>query len=159
MKNRHKKNWTIGRMVIILLGVFLFTGLAQTPKQPKYEPDIVDKPKEVVRKNFNGWFDGGDYEKMPVFPGGNDSLLNFIRKNLRLDPKTDYGHGIPGKVIVKFIVSKTGEVSNVQVVRSLCPPCDKEAVRVVKLLPKFTPGELNGKKVGVWYTLPVVFKL
>jgi TonB family protein len=159
MKNRHKKHRTIGRMAIILLGVFSFTGFAQIPKQPKYEPDIVDKPKKVVNENYKETPFGGIVEKMPVFPGGNDSLLNFIRKNLRLDPKTDYGHGIPGKVIVKFIVSKTGEVSNVQVVRSLCPPCDKEAVRVVKLLPKFTPGELNGKKVGVWYTLPVVFKL
>ena len=99
------------------------------------------------------------YEKMPVFPGGNDSLLNFIRKNLRLDPKIENGHGIPGKVIVRFVVSKTGEVTNVGVVRSLNPACDKEAIRVVKLLPKFTPGEQNGKKVDVWYTLPVFFKL
>ena len=159
MKNRHKKHLTIGKMAIILLGVFSFPGYAQTPKLPKYEPDIVDKQEKKVTQNYKETPFGGFVEKMPQFPGGDDSLVNFIRKNLRLDPKIDYGHGIPGKVIVKFIVKKTGEVTNVEVVRSLDPACDKEAIRVVKLLPKFTPGEQNGKKVDVWYTLPVVFKL
>jgi len=160
MKNQHKIHWTIGRMVIILSGVFSFPGYAQTPKLPKYEPDIVDSLQKKVTPNYKGkLYDEDVYEKMPVFPGGKDSLLNFIRKNLQFDPKIEYGNGIPGKVIVKFVVTKTGEVTNVGVVRSLNPACDKEVIRVVKLLPKFTPGEQNGKKVDVWYTLPVFFKL
>lgn len=151
-----KKQWIIGGIVIVILGLLPLK--AQEPKSMKLDSDIVEKPKQVITENYKETPFGGVVEKMPVFPGGYDSLLNFIRKNLRLDPKIDYGNGIPGKVFIRFIITKTGEVTKVEVLRSLDPTCDKEAIRVVKLLPNFIPGEQNGKKVDVYYTLPVSFK-
>jgi len=100
-----------------------------------------------------------EIETMPQFPGGESALLSFIQKNLTKLPITQCYNGIPGKVICRFVVEKDGSVSNITVIRSLDPACDKEAVRVLKLLPKFTPGKQNGQAVRVYYTLPVIFKL
>lgn len=97
-------------------------------------------------------------EQMPVFPGGDAELLKYISKNLNYPPIAAE-NGVQGKVTLRFVVSKSGTVDKVEVVRSLDNACDKEAVRVVKSLPKFIPGKQNGVNVSVWYTLPITFKL
>ena len=97
-------------------------------------------------------------EQMPQFPGGASELLNFINRNINY-PIEAQRNKIQGRVIVRFVVSKTGEVDRVEIVRSLEPSCDKEAIRVINLLPKFIPGKQNGQNVAVWYTLPITFKL
>ena len=97
-------------------------------------------------------------EQMPQFPGGEGELLNYINRNIKY-PVIAQENGVQGKVILRFVVSKTGMVDRVEVVRPLDPACDKEAIRVVKSLPKFIPGKQNGVNVAVWYTLPVTYKL
>lgn len=97
-------------------------------------------------------------EQMPQFPGGEVELLGYINKNLKY-PVIAQENGIQGKVILRFVVSKTGDVDGVEVVRSLDSACDKEATRIVKSLPKFIPWKQNGVEVAVWYTFPVAFKL
>ena len=97
-------------------------------------------------------------EQMPQFPGGDKALVEFIERNLQY-PIEQYESSIQGKVIVHFIINSTGKVSNPEILRSLDRGCDKEAIRVIKLLPKFIPGKQNGQNVAVWYTLPVTFKL
>jgi len=96
---------------------------------------------------------------MPSFPGGDAALVSFVNKNLRY-PSTAKANGVQGKVIVQFVVEKDGSVGEVKVARSCDKDLDKEAVRVCKMLPKFTPGSnANGDPVRVWYTFPVQFKL
>ena len=68
-------------------------------------------------------------------------------------------NNIQGKVVVQFVVTKTGRVGEVKIVRSVDRELDKEAMRVCKSLPDFVPGRIDGKPVNVWYTLPVTFKL
>lgn len=97
-------------------------------------------------------------EQMPQFPGGEKSLLNFINQNVRY-PVMAQQNGIQGTVIIRFVVSTSGKVKKVEVIRSLNRDCDNEAVRVIKLLPDFIPGKQNGVNVAVWYTLPIRFKL
>ena len=97
-------------------------------------------------------------EKAPQFPGGDAELIKFISKNLRY-PQTAFFNNVQGKVILRFTVSEAGKIGSVEVVRSLDAECDKEAVRVIKALPDFIPGEQNNKKVAVWYTLPIMFKI
>ena len=99
-----------------------------------------------------------EYETMPVFPGGDTALLDFVYKNLKY-PESAIKNKIQGKVILRFVITKTGEIDKVEIIRSLQPDCDKEAIRVVKMLPKFTPGNQSGKPVSIWYTMPVIFKL
>jgi protein TonB len=112
------------------------------------------------QKTDTGMKDGA-YQKvdvMPVFPGGDEALLKFISDSTHY-PKDAKEKGIQGKVITRFMVTKDGSVSDVSILRTVSPSLDNEAIRVVKLLPKFTPGKLNGKKVPVWFTVPISYKL
>jgi periplasmic protein TonB len=97
-------------------------------------------------------------EKMPIYPGGEDSLYAFLGRNMKY-PVVAQENGIQGKVVVRFVVQKNGSVGNVEIVRSINPSCDKEVIRLVNSLPKWTPGSQDGKLVPVWYTMPVIFKL
>ena len=103
----------------------------------------------------------GAYQKvdvMPVFPGGDAALLKFIADSTHY-PKDAKEKGIQGKVLARFMVKKDGSVSDVSVMQKVNPSLDNEAIRVVKLLPKFTPGKLNGKTVPVWFMVPINFTL
>jgi protein TonB len=92
---------------------------------------------------------------MPQFPGGEAALMKYIKSHLQ-KPQTE--EKISGSVILQFVVQSDGSIGEVKVVRSLHPDYDKEAVSVVKSLPKFSPGRQNGQVVAVWYTLPVIFR-
>lgn len=99
------------------------------------------------------------YMRMPEFPGGQKALLNFLSKNVKY-PIIAQENGIQGRVIVQFVVAKNGDIENVEVVRSGGDPSlDKEAVRVIKSMPKWIPGKQRGKPVRVKYTVPVNFIL
>ena len=97
-------------------------------------------------------------EQMPTFPGGEAELMKFIRDNLRY-PLTAKKEGIQGRVILRFVVTKTGAIDNITVLRSLDPACNEEAIRLIKSMPRWIPGKQNGNAVPVYFTLPVVFKL
>lgn len=97
-------------------------------------------------------------EQKPLFPGGEKALLDYVKKHIRY-PETAEADNVQGRVIVQFVVTKTGEIGEVKVVRGKHPDLDKEAVRIVKAFPKFIPGKMNGKDVNVWYTLPIQFRL
>ena len=112
----------------------------------------VEKPKEVVEQVFTV------VEQMPQFPGGEAALMKFLQSHINYPPMAAE-NGVQGKVVVQFVVDKTGRVGEVKVVRSVDKDLDREATRVCKSLPKFTPGRQNGHPVSVWYTLPVFFKL
>lgn len=97
-------------------------------------------------------------EQMPKFPGGDAELMKYIQEHLRY-PTMAAENNIQGKVVVQFVVTKNGSIGEVKVIRSRDQDLDKEAVRVVKSLPNFIPGRMNGQPVNVWYTLPINFKL
>jgi len=97
-------------------------------------------------------------EQMPQFGNGDADLLNYLAKNIKY-PQMARESGISGIVYVKFVVDKKGKVGDVQVLRGIGGGCDKEAVRVVKSMPDWTPGKQRGKTVSVYYNLPVRFVL
>lgn len=97
-------------------------------------------------------------DQMPVFPGREEALRKFIANEVKY-PDDAKKAGIQGKVFVNFIVNKEGNVINPKIVRSVSPSIDKEALRVVSLLPIWTPGQQKGKNVAVSYTVPIQFKL
>ena len=120
----------------------------------EHKDEIVVEEKKPVEENkvFTA------VEQMPQFPGGDAELMKHIQKNLKYPPVA-MENNIQGRVVVQFVVTKTGKVGEVKVVRGKDPDLDKEAVRVVKTLPDFIPGKMNGQAVNVWYTLPIAFKL
>ncbi len=97
-------------------------------------------------------------EEMPQFPGGEEAMISWIAQNIRY-PEQAKHEGIRGVVVVTFVVSKTGKVGNVKVVRSVHPLLDAEAVRVISKMPDWKPGTQSGKAVDVKYTVPVKFHL
>lgn len=97
-------------------------------------------------------------EEMPEFPGGIPALLKYVGKNL-VYPEEAQINNIKGMVTLKFVVNPDGSVDRIEVLKSVDPLLDNEAVRVVKTLPKFKPGKQGGVPVPVWFMLPVVFKL
>ena len=97
-------------------------------------------------------------EERPEFPGGVNALRKFLYKNLRY-PDQARRMGIEGRVYVQFVVERDGSVTDLTVVRGLGAGCDKETLRVLKLLPKFSPGKQRGNPVRVKMVLPVIFRL
>lgn len=116
-------------------------------------PPPVEKKEEVKQVVENKVFDIA--EQMPSFKG---NVNQWLASNLSY-PAVAAENGVQGRVIVQFVVEKDGSVSNVQVVRSVDPALDREAVRVVKSMPRWNPGMNNGQPARVKYTLPVTFKL
>ena len=112
------------------------------------KPVVDNKPEEIFKS----------VEQMPQFPGGDAALMKFLSSHINYPPMAAENN-VQGKVIVQFVVDKTGKVGEVAVVRSVDKDLDHEAIRVCQALPKFTPGRQNGRPVSVWYTLPIQFKL
>jgi TonB family protein len=97
-------------------------------------------------------------EQMPSFPGGQSALFQFLSQNIHY-PEVCEENGIQGRVICDFIVEADGSISDVQVKKMVDHSLDREAVRVIKSMPKWNPGKDKGKPVRVRYTVPVTFRL
>ena len=111
-----------------------------------------EPPKEEETKVFDV------VEVMPSFPGGQGALFEWLSKNIKY-PVVAEENGVQGRVIVTFVVERNGSITDVQVVKSVDPSLDKEAVRVVKAMPHWIPGKQNGSAVRVKFTVPVTFRL
>jgi protein TonB len=120
--------------------------------------DIVfDEPvEEVVVDNSNEIFTV--VEQNPEFEGGYAAMVNFIKTNMKY-PAAARRMEIEGTVHVSLLVSKSGEISEVKVLKGIHPDCDKEAVRVVSMMPRWKAGKQNGRPVHVRFILPLKFRM
>lgn len=116
------------------------------------EPTVVEEEEPAEQEVFI------IVEQMPLFPGGEEALRKYLATEVKY-PVIAQENGIQGRVFVKFVIMPDGSVSNVEVARPFDPNLDKEAVRVVKSMPKWTPGKQRGKAVRVSYTVPINFVL
>ena len=140
---------TFSRILILLCAVAWSLG-AQAQRSIDLVNDNYDASNDEVFHSSG---------HMPSFPGGDGALMRFINDNLKYPPEA-LKNRIEGKVIVQFVVTKTGKVEKVKVARAVNKELDQEAVRLIKMLPDFSPGRnAMGEPVNVWYTLPVIFKL
>ncbi len=97
-------------------------------------------------------------EHQPEYPGGMGELMKFIQRNIRY-PKEAQDQGKQGRVIVVFVVEKDGSITDAEVLKPVDPLLDAEALRIVNMMPKWTPGKQRGKEVRVRFTIPVTFRL
>ena len=118
----------------------------------KYVPVEVEEEEPEEQQIFQV------VEEMPEFPGGMAECLKFIGKNIKY-PTIAQENGVQGRVIIQFVVNQDGSIVDPVVMRSVDPYLDKEALRVIKMMPKWKPGKQRGKAVRVKYTVPVTFKL
>lgn len=126
----------------------------EIPAEPvaKAAPEVV----EIKRTNDENAF--VPVEQQPEFPGGTAALVEFLRANLRY-PTGASQSGVAGKVYVAFVVRADGSIDRVQVQKGIGFGCDEEALRVVKMMPKWKPGKQSGRAVPARFTLPIVFAL
>ena len=152
-----KKNINNGKKALTAVGAVVAAGL--TPGFIAATPGClpvqglnaeVNEDKEIIVYSC--------VEQMPQFPGGEKALMKYLQSHTQYPPMAAENE-VQGCVVVRFIVDETGKVSDATVIHSVDYFLDREAVRVCKSLPKFTPARHNGQAVSVWYTLPVTFKM
>lgn len=121
-----------------------------------FTPPTVTAPKVVEKEEEILTF----VAEEASFPGGTAEMMKYLGKNIKY-PEVAIQAGIQGKVTLRFVVGKDGSIENVTVARGVpgCPECDKEAIRVVKSMPKWKPAKNDGKVVKSYFNLPVTFKL
>ncbi len=121
------------------------------------DKDLIDVPVDPVV----GEEDGKIFtvvEEMPGFPGGEEKLFEYLRKNIKYPPVARE-NGITGRVYVTFVVDKDGKIKDAKILRGIGGGCDEEALRVVRAMPEWKAGRQNGRSVQVQYNLPVNFTL
>lgn len=129
-------------------------GTPDLNKQVMRESIISDKPAPTDEKVYVVTM----VEMKPEFPGGESEMYNWLAEHM-VYPAQAVEDGAQGRVVVTFIISKEGNIEDAKVVRSRHPALDAEALRLVKAMPRWTPGKMNGVPVRVSYTLPITFKL
>lgn len=137
--------------IILLMTFQLISALvfAQEPPEPSYPEPII--PQEMIYEYL---------DEPAEFPGGTQALRKFLADNLKY-PERALKDSIEGKCFVKLLISDKGTVKQAKLLKGIpdCPECDKEALRIMHIMPVWKPGRVNGKPVSSYYRLPVSFKL
>lgn len=134
-------------MKIILLHFFSFTSFLVFSQVPAQQTIDTSKIYDIVEQDAE-------------FPGGDDSLRSYIIDNIMMNSIIEFSDKeMYNRVIVRFVVNKEGIVEQVEIDRAgdYCPPCNKEALRLVKSMPKWSPGMVNGQPVAMYFRLPIIF--
>lgn len=142
---------------VILITAFQLAGgfaFSQKPDPLPEPPAPEPKTEQVKPETYQV------VEEPAEFPGGKAKMYEFLAANMKY-PERAVEAGLEGKCYLQFVVRKSGEITDIKVKKGVadCPECDKEAIRVVKLMPKWKPGKNNGKAVDSYYTMPLTFKM
>ena len=170
MKNKQKTNRFAGYKYLLFVPLaFALMFMNSCKRKPKVQKQEMEGTRVVVKAESpedTAQFKNAEstektyvvVEQMPAFPGGDAALMKYLSENIKY-PEAAEKAGEQGRVVVNFIVEKDGAISNVNVVRSVTPTLDAEAVRVIKAMPKWVPGKQDGQFVRVKYNVPVSFRL
>ncbi|MFB6340534.1 energy transducer TonB [Saccharicrinis sp. FJH62] len=141
-----KAKYALNSIIILIYTFFIGNDiLGQTDTTVVLHKNTIGKVNKVV-------------DKMPEYPGGYTALFDYLVKNLRY-PQIAMDNSIEGKVYIRFVVDENGYITDPQIVRGVDPALDREALRLVNNMPQWTPGEHQGKKVKVYYLLPINYQL
>ena len=116
-------------------------------EQPVYDTEAATLQDSIYRVS----------EVMPQYPGGPNEIMRYIQENIKY-PQSAKDNKIEGRVFVTFVVEKDGSITNAAVIRGIDKECDAEALRVVSSMPKWNPGQQDGKNVRTQFTIPIIYK-
>ena len=148
---------TLPVLAVMLVANTNATAKEQNEEQPKAEVKNLEDIRIKISQSKDSIYNTDALEVMPEFPGGNEAMVKFLQENV-VYPEKAKKKGISGKTFVSFVIEKDGSITDVKVARGFDKSCDAEAVRVVKSMPKWTPGKAKGQPVRVNFTMPFVFK-
>ncbi|MCL1938068.1 MAG: M56 family metallopeptidase [Candidatus Azobacteroides sp.] len=156
----HRSRWKFALILPVVAMLLFFNSTFQTKAMPTHEmnsqPNLSTAQDEPIVKDSVQIYSLVDIR--PQFPGGDVALMNWLAENI-VYPKESAEKGVQGRVILQFVVNPDGSIGDIEVLKSLDPLCDNEGIRVVSVMPKWTPGELDGKPVSVYFMLPIMFQL
>lgn len=178
MTKPRSNKWAKGKRLIalpVMLALMLMLSANKSPESPspvreKISPDelinAAGAPQRTIQKSeklYVAPFDTSkrvyeQVDQMPAYPGGHEAMVKFLVENVKY-PEDALKKNIQGTVFVSFIVRNTGKITDVKVLKGIGSGCDEEAVRVVKLMPAWTPGKMKDKPVDVIFNLPIRFAL
>ncbi|MEI7661888.1 MAG: M56 family metallopeptidase [Bacteroidota bacterium] len=162
MTQKRSGSWAIGKIVlalpVIMTLLLLFSAgtfsIALPQDKSKQEPKSMGVPVKVIDTKHK--FQVPD--KQPGYPGGEEARMKFLVENIKY-PELALKNNVAGKVFVGFNVETDGSITNVKVLRGIGSGCDEEAVRVIKMMPKWIPGELKGNPIETNFVIPIKFAL
>lgn len=160
-KQRTRQGWKLKYLLFIPLAALLGTACTNETEQttaPEASQEKATEQSLSISIATDSTATKDIVEQMPEYPGGIPAMMEFIKDNIKY-PESLKESAIQGRVVVQFVISETGEIGDVKVIRSIDPALDAEAVRVVKSMPRWKPGVQDGKTVSVKYTMPVMFRL
>ena len=140
-------------VLVLILASNVQTIMASAKESMKSMKNVTESIQAINEKEV---YDKVDV--MPQFPDDMKGLMKYLSENIKY-PADAIENNIEGRVLVRFIITATGEIADAEVLRSLYPSCDAEAVRIVEAMPKWTPGKKDGKDVAVYFTLPIKYAL
>ena len=149
------------KSISVLLSVLVFISAGAWAVSASKDCSDEAKPVEClsgINEENDSTKVGKGVEENPSFPGGMEALMEWMSKNLKY-PASAQENGIQGRVLVQFVVDKDGTVTEPKVIRPVHPAIDAEALRLMSIMPKWSPGKRDGQPVSVRFTLPVSFKL
>ncbi|TNE78216.1 MAG: energy transducer TonB [Bacteroidetes bacterium] len=141
--------------VFLTFMFFCLVGMANA-QQDTSSSSQKEVPAQRLSDSLIQVFDTADI--MPQFPGGQDSMFKFIFSRVEYPMKAKED-GISGRVLAEFVVSETGQLENIRIVKSVSPECDAEVIRIIKLMPNWIPGKIEDKPVSVKVSFPFRFSL
>ncbi len=139
--------------IIVFLSIIIITTLNVGAQNNSLELSDIKTNKD----SLNELKQDTTIKIFPEFPGGQIALFNFIMENI-VFPNSAKDETINGKVITQFFVNTDGSISDISIIKSLQPDCDKEFIRVIKLMPNWIPGQENGQIKKMKYILPLSFR-
>ena len=161
MMIKEKSNpWARAKYLYLLpVAAICMIACTQSPKSTdKTEPEVKVTKVEVEKEEVTEQTVFQVVEEMPEFPGGMQEMMKWLGANIKY-PTICQENGTQGRVIVQFVATREGDITDAAVAKGVDPYLDAEALRVIKSMPKWKPGKQRGKEVNVKYTLPVVFRL
>ena len=164
MKKNRSNGWVNLKLImvipVIMLVMLAFSACKESDRKEAAAP-VSDETSAAQVTEIPDSIPSDVYmvaDEMPRFPGGDEALMKFINDRVRY-PEEAKKNGVQGKVIVRFCVKDDGSVGYVSVLKQADPQLDAEAMRVVRMMPRWTPGKQDGKPVNVWYIVPITFQL
>ena len=163
-QNKKAKGVVIKALLTLpLFALLLFANCKSNGNDKPAEKKVVEATKTVEQTTTPAVTDDsevylGGVDVLPEYPGGANAMYEFVQKNVKY-PESAKDKGIEGKVYVQFVVEKDGSLSSFQMLRGVSDDIDAEAIRVLKMMPKWKPGMKDGEPVRVQYTMPFNFKL
>ena len=156
MKNSNKSNNVFLLLSLPILAITFMVISCESKDLESPTPDYVKTTE--ARAKAGVVMDVSELSKQTAFPGGTEKMYTFLVENIKY-PESAINDSIEGRVFVNFVITENGEVTEAKVIRGVNEALDAEALRVINLMPHWTPAEKDGKTVAVQFNLPISFKL